>query len=157
MDKGLQVVACELIKDVVKTTKEKDLELIVITNYKDWIFIDSIDLDWVQSLRIQSSDSFSFKDGFFQPLNHGGIGLFIGKPSLWKLRALTWVLGFDLDFGPFNQALSWTTLTFIYLLWLWLWLESILGLSWALTWKSLWALTRRWLESRFWCLTCKPM
>ena len=45
-----------------------------------------IQLIWIgyKSLWIQSSDSLSFKDGISNLLKHGGRGLFIGKPPLWK-------------------------------------------------------------------------
>jgi len=58
------------------------------------------------SMNTKFSDSFSFKDGFSNLWIVGGTGLFIGKLPIWKSRwTLTWVLSFDLGFGPFNEAL----------------------------------------------------
>ena len=83
--------------------RESSFKIItVITNYKDWIFIDSIGL---QSLWIQSSDSFS-QGWIFQPLKQRGWGPIYRKiPPPKSRQALTWVMGLDLGFGPFNQAL----------------------------------------------------
>ena len=82
----------------------------VITNYKDWIFIDSIGL---QSLWIQSSDSFS-QGWIFQPLKQRGWGPIYREIPPPKSRQ-----GLDLGYGlwprfwAFQSGLILGYLTFI--------------------------------------------
>ena len=62
--------------------------------------------NWVTiSIDTNSSDSFS-QGWIFQPLKQRGWGpIYRETPPPKSRQALTWVLGLDLGFGPFNQAL----------------------------------------------------
>jgi len=94
----------------------------VITNYKYRIFVDSVDLNWVQFLWTQFSDSFSFKDGFSNPSIKRGRGPIYRKASLLKVKA-----GFDLGFGLSPRFWAflirlYPRLLWLLFIWLWLWL-----------------------------------